>query len=283
MVLEYDLDKLNVVLGDFYRATGVNINLFNENFEPVRINKYPPPDYCRTIQMQNRDTRPCHGSDVMLLKRCQAEKKLVMHICHAGLLDVAVPILYEDNILGYIMFGQIRTGMEFPEVKEKILHLHLNMEEMEGFYGRLRYIDDDTIRSIASIAEILARHIMLENMMKPMLYSGIERAAAYIRANLYRSLSIRDICAHTHLSASALYHQFHKHFGCTVSEYINARRVEKAAELLEKTMLSIEDISEQLGFSDATYFSRVFKQTMGVPPVQYRKRLREKEGNSKKT
>ena len=42
-------------------------------------------------------------------------------------------------------------------------------------------------------------------------------------------------------------------------------------------------ISEQLGFSDATYFSRVFKKTMGVPPVQYRKRLREKEGNSEKT
>lgn len=276
MVLEYDLDKLNVVLGDFYRATGVNINLFNENFEPVRINKYPPPDYCRSIQAQNLNQRPCRDSDLTLMKQCQTEKKLVMHICHAGLLDIAVPILYEDSILGYIMFGQIRTGMEFPGIKEKILHRHLNMEEMEEYYGKLRYIDDERIRSIASIAEILARHIMLENMMKPVLYSGIERAAAYIQANLYRSLSICDICAHTHLSASALYRQFHRHFGCTVSEYINARRIEKAVELLEKTVLSIEDISEQLGFSDATYFSRVFKQTMGIPPMQYRKRIRKK-------
>lgn len=276
MILEYDLNQLNRVLGDFYLATGVNITLVDENFEPIRVTKYPVPDYCHAIKGQNPNYRPCHNSDMLLLKQCQAEKKLVMHLCHAGLLDVAVPILYEDNILGYIMFGQIKTDMDFSEVKEKILHLNLNLEEMEEYYGKLRYIDDEKIRSIASIAEILARYIMLENMLKPMLSLDIERTTAYIQANLYRNLSIRDICSHTHLSASALYRQFHKHFGCTVSEYINARRVEKATEMLEKTMLSIDRISEQLGYTDATYFSRVFKQTMGIPPIQYRKRLRDK-------
>ena len=279
MVLKYDIDKLNAVLRDFYLATGVNVMLFDENFNHVPTNVYPSPDYCRVIQSQNPNKHPCRVSDLNLLKQCRTEKKLIMHICHAGLLDIAVPILYEDNILGYILFGQIRTDTEFAEIKEKILHHHLNMEKMEEYYGQLRYIDDERIRSIASIAEILARHIMLENMMKPVLYLGIERAVAFIHANLCRQISIREICAHTHLSTSALYRQFQRQFGCTVSKYINARRTEKAAELLEKTQLSIDSISEQLGFSDATYFTRIFKQEMGLPPMQYRKRIREKAEN----
>jgi len=208
MVLQYDLDKLNMVLGDFYHATGVNINLYDENFEAVRINKYPPPDYCRAIQTHSGEVRPCRISDVMLLQECHAKKKLVMHLCHAGLLDVVVPILYEDIILGYIIFGQIRTAMKFSEIKEKILHLHLNMEEMEEFYGQLRYIDDDTIRSIASIAEILARHIILEEMLQPVLFSGIDRAAEYIHENLCRRISIDELCEKTHMSTSSLYRKF---------------------------------------------------------------------------
>ena len=276
MVLDYDLDKLNTVLNNFHLATGINISLYDENFNIVHTNGYLPPDYCRVIQSQYSNERPCRVSDLNLLKRCLEEKKLVMHICHAGLLDIAVPILYEESILGYLIFGQIRTDMEFSEIKEKIFHLHLNMEKMEEYYEKLRYIDHEKIYGIASIAEILTRHVMQENMMKPVLYSEIEPAVAFIHTNLCRNISIREICAHTHLSTSALYRQFRKHFGCTVSSYINSRRIEKAVEFLERTQFTIDSISEQLGFSDATYFTRIFKQEMGIPPTQYRKQIREK-------
>ena len=270
MVLQYDLDKLNAVLGDFYLATGININLYDENFEPVRVNKYPPPDYCRAIQSQNLDRRPCKGSDVALLKQCQARKQMVMHCCHAGLRDIAVPILYEDFILGYIIFGQIKTELDFSRIKEKIVHLHLNMDEMAQHYEKLRYIDDEKIRSIARIAEILARHIMTENMLKPCLFSEIERATEYIRENLHESITIEQLCSATHLSTSVLYKKFRSHFGCTVNDYINTRRVEEALGLLEKTDLSIEEISERIGFTSASYFSRIFKQKIGMPPMRFR-------------
>lgn len=270
MVLQYDLDKLNAVLGDFYLATGVNINLYDENFEPVRVNKYPLPDYCRAIQSLNPEQRPCMGSDVVLLKRCQAQKRMVMHCCHAGLRDIAVPILCEDFILGYIIFGQIKTKMDFSRIKEKIAHLHLNMDEMAQYYDKLRYIDDEKIRSIASIAEILARYILTENMLKPCLFSEIERATEYIREHLHESITIEQLCDATHLSTSVLYKKFRSHFGCTVNDYINARRVEKALGLLEKTDLSIEEISERIGFSSASYFSRIFKQKMGMSPMRFR-------------
>ena len=67
-----------------------------------------------------------------------------------------------------------------------------------------------------------------------------------------------------------LYKKFRSHFGCTVNDYINTRRVEEALGLLEKTDLSIEEISERIGFTSASYFSRIFKQKMGMPPMRFR-------------
>lgn len=270
MILQYDIEKLNALLEDFYLATGVNINLFNENFEPVRVNNFPLPDYCRAIQTRNMDRRPCKNSDVSLLKQCREKKKMVMHCCHAGLRDIAVPILYEDVILGYLIFGQFKTEMDFSRIQEKIANLHVNMQEMERYYDELRCMDDEKIRSVTSIAEIIVRYIMTENMLKPYLFSKIERVTEYIHQHLHENITIKQLCEETHLSTSVLYKKFHSHFGCTVNDYINTKRVEESLRLLEKTELSIEEIAERVGFSSASYFSRIFKQKMRMPPMRFR-------------
>ena len=270
MVLEYDIDKLNAVLGDFYLATGVNISLYDENFVLVGVRRRPSPRYCLAVQAKHGS---CTDSDITLLKQCQREKKLRMHRCHAGLLDIAVPILYGEIILGYIIFGQIKTEADFSAVREKIARLSLDTDEMAHLYGELPYMENEKIRSIASIAEILARHIMLENMMKPHLFSDIDCVTEYIRTHLHERISVKTLCAKTHLSAGVLYRKFHSRFGCTVNEYINTKRVEEAVGLLQNTDLSIEGISERVGFSDASYFSRVFKQKMGASPLKFRTSL----------
>ena len=54
-------------------------------------------------------------------------------------------------------------------------------------------------------------------------------------------------------------------------DYINARRIEAAQKLLETTELSIGSVAEQTGFASAAHFRRVFRETMGVGPLQYRK------------
>ena len=83
-----------------------------------------------------------------------------------------------------------------------------------------------------------------------------------------------DICRSTNLSKTVLYDAFHQKFRCTVSSYINAKRVERSMELLDKTDLSIEEISQRTGFSSASYYSKIFKKQTGKSPLQYRKAQR---------
>jgi AraC family transcriptional regulator len=64
--------------------------------------------------------------------------------------------------------------------------------------------------------------------------------------------------------------QFHRHFGCTLSEYVRRARVARAQELLLHTDRTISDIAFACGFADQSHFTTAFRRVAGVPPRRYR-------------
>ena len=60
-----------------------------------------------------------------------------------------------------------------------------------------------------------------------------------------------NISKNTNVSKTSLYKYFRQNFACTVSEYINKKRIEKSVEYLTGTNLSIEEISQKTGFTNA--------------------------------
>jgi YesN/AraC family two-component response regulator len=52
-------------------------------------------------------------------------------------------------------------------------------------------------------------------------------------------------------------------------------KIQKSCQLLGLSDLKIKEISKQIGYEDAYYFSRLFKKIMGKSPMQYRKSMRE--------
>ncbi|MVT12490.1 helix-turn-helix transcriptional regulator [Chitinophaga tropicalis] len=58
--------------------------------------------------------------------------------------------------------------------------------------------------------------------------------------------------------------------GSTVKIYVSQQRVEKAKQLLVDTMQSVADIAMEVGYSDPSYFIKVFKQAEGITPGRYR-------------
>ena len=143
---------------------------------------------------------------------------------------------------------------------------------MDKYYRDISTFEPDKIQSISNIASMLAKHILLENMLKPDFDESIQKAVTFINENLSDDLSIRSISQNINVSKSVLYKRFHACFNCTVSEYINSKRIEKSLDLLLKTEYSIEEISQKVGFLSTSYFSRTFKKQMGISPLKYRKK-----------
>ena len=94
---------------------------------------------------------------------------------------------------------------------------------------------------------------------------------SYIRQHYMEPINLTDIANHFHFNPSYLSSFFSAHNDEGFSEYLNRVRVDKAAELLQQAELSISEISERVGYSDQSYFTKVFKKHKSVSPSQYRK------------
>ena len=198
-----------------------------------------------------------------------------MHICHAGLVDIAVPIIYQDTVIGYIIFGQMKTDCDFSSLRDYIKELSLDSKTMENFYSEIDLFDSGKIESVSNIAEMVVKHILLENMLYPNFDETIEKAVAFISENLDKELSVKTISDNINVSKSVLYRRFHLCFGCTISQYIIKKRIEKAETLIKNTDMSIENISRETGFSSAARFSKIFKSEKGISPLKYRKSVQK--------
>jgi YesN/AraC family two-component response regulator len=65
-------------------------------------------------------------------------------------------------------------------------------------------------------------------------------------------------------------------------EYLTSIRISRACELLIKSDISITKISEMVGFGNVSYFIRIFKNTTGLTPVNYKRTMLIEDGNTDK-
>ena len=96
-------------------------------------------------------------------------------------------------------------------------------------------------------------------------------AIEYINTHYSENLSVNDVAKQAFISPSYFKSLFKYFTSKTFVEYLNYVRVTKAANLLRETDLKVIDIALDTGFNYVNHFNRVFKQAMGMTPMQYRK------------
>ncbi|WP_138752072.1 response regulator transcription factor [Paenibacillus sinopodophylli] len=107
--------------------------------------------------------------------------------------------------------------------------------------------------------------------------SNMTQLLLFIRENYAESLSLTELAKHFHFNPSYLSSYFTAHNKEGFSEYLNKIRVEKAADLLRDSAVSISEISSMVGYSDHSYFTKVFKKLTGLSPSHYRKQYTTKK------
>lgn len=100
----------------------------------------------------------------------------------------------------------------------------------------------------------------------------IKKTINYINTHLFTQLTLQLISEAVSVSPNYVSAVFNKETGCSITEYINQKRIQKACTLLTSDTASIEEISTYVGFSDLNYFTRVFKKYTKTTPSEYRKK-----------
>ncbi len=102
-------------------------------------------------------------------------------------------------------------------------------------------------------------------------FKTIEKGIEYLQKDEKQELSIDDIAKMCFVTPAYFRRLFKEYSGMSPADYRSKRKVERAKELLEHSEISVEGVSELLGYSDPSYFCRVFKKEVGIAPSKYQK------------
>ena len=111
----------------------------------------------------------------------------------------------------------------------------------------------------------------------PALEREVARALAdtrrYMEEHLDEPLTIPALSRRACLSATTFKESFRRLYGLPVHAWLRQRRMERAAELLRSSSLSVLGVAQSVGFSSASQFTAAFRRQYGVTPAQYRKNV----------
>lgn len=96
---------------------------------------------------------------------------------------------------------------------------------------------------------------------------------SYIDDHANFNLSLDDLSKIACMGSTKLKQTFKLITGCTITEYIQQKRIEKAEFLLSSTDLTIAQIAQTVGYTNASRFSELFHRNIGILPGEYRKML----------
>lgn len=111
----------------------------------------------------------------------------------------------------------------------------------------------------------------LQNDAPPVPPNRVKRAVDFIRAHYAEQLPTQLLAEKLNLSPSRFFAVFREAMGMTAIEYRNIIRTDVAMQLLLTTDQSVEAISEEVGFSSAVHFRRIFKKITGTNCREYRR------------
>lgn len=133
----------------------------------------------------------------------------------------------------------------------------------------------ETMEQVQALIPKMIRHycLLVQHHSMERYSSAVRSCLNYIDFHYMEPLNLEGLAARFAINKNYLSSRFHKEVGVTVTDYINGIRVRRAEDLLGKTALSMQNVAEQCGFSDANYFTRIFKKNMGQSPNEYRKAL----------
>ena len=187
-----------------------------------------------------------------------------------------------NELLGEIFFV---SQFDLEAIKVRVLELVVlisratidagaDVNEIFGFSG-------DYIRKIEHFTSIEELSVWVTGIMHRFIdytfdfsrikhIDAVYKAMEYVRANYDKKMTLDEIARSAYLSRAYLSSIFKEETGESLSAYINRVRIEKSKVLLMDKDVSLIDIANLCGFEDQSYFTRVFKKTVGVSPKKYR-------------
>lgn len=236
---------------------------------------------CRLIRKTRAGCDRCGASDRTYHAQAVKTGTTCLYTCHAGFLDIAVPVFVDGRHVTTISSGQIAPGPHsdagFRRLRKRLDWLDVPDHRLRAAYNAAPYLPRRQITYIMQLLELFARQLCESSrrirwLEAQMERPEIKRARGYVERQFADpALCLREVSRHAGLSPAHFSKVFHRVTGVNFARYVQVRRVAEAKQLLKGTERTVTDICFACGFSSLTHFNRVFRLLERCSPSRYRR------------
>lgn len=130
------------------------------------------------------------------------------------------------------------------------------------------------MKAVFEIWKLIFENIKLNISLDKKYDSGFEiikKIMLYIQSNYMEEITLDSLCNAGGLGRTSCTKLFQKYVNTTPIEYVRRYRIAKSIELLKSTDKTVTEIAYETGFSGTSFFTKTFKEMLGITPSQMKK------------
>lgn len=210
----------------------------------IRMMQMYPVDIIITdIEMPN-------GSGLELIKWVRENRPEIRSVFYTGHAEFsyaqeALRLGVEDYLLKPIPYDELEKILAEIENKILVKEKTVDLSELAEDCAQ-----EDSEEIVNKVKKIIAENLSVGNLQRD------------------------ELAAMVHVSSGYLGRIFKKETGLALTDYIIKKRIAVAKQLLSKTSLSITDVSARVGITYSSYFTKIFKEHVGMTPQEYRQQTK---------
>lgn len=223
----------------------------------------------------------CHTAHA--IEKCTREDVAVNLIVQPAFFDFALETIGGDGTLGRFLIDALRAGeKEVPYLYFEVSKVQAVQSLMESLLFSLLDKPEGGQLLHKTAMTLLFLHLTAnaERMSLSTMHKGNALAVQLLREihRNYQTLCLSDFARAHGVSPAYLSKAARAATGKSCTELLQARRLKKAKDLLTNTDLSVLEICAAVGYSNSSYFYRLFEKEEGISPTAYRRIRQVKSG-----
>lgn len=266
-------ERLARLLDNLYLCMGVKFGLMNDEGREIYTSSFKSPFCAQIMQVPGGYERclQCDECAIAEVKKTQRRKK---YLCHAGLYEVALPVVEDGKTVATILWGQMLDDSPRDQQWERIAKQcawHSNPDALHQAFLHLRRISPEQMTACMEIVQACVSEVRLYSMQTTHRRDDAYLLDQYIITHLAQEMDSGLLCEALNVGKTKLYALSKAHFQMTPMQLVTHRRMEAAANLLTTTGDSVRTIAQAVGIADENYFTKVFRRWSGKTPSAFRR------------
>ena len=268
-----DVEKITLVLKQLHKISGFRVSLHNSDFSEIAAYPEEKIPFCSLLHsFSEQEYARCIECDRSACETALREKRTVIYRCRHGLVEAVSPLYHFGILTGFLMMGQVRVkGEGESDMLTSLFKMGKRDLEARSVCAYTPEVDESMIDAYVNVMTICGAYLTLTNSVTKPQEKVSQMTKIFLDENFGRHITIKDVCDYVGYSKSTVLSAFKRDFSQTVNDYLTNLRLEQAKEMLSGGGLSVCEVASRCGFSDQSYFSKVFSKKYGKAPTDFRK------------